>query len=847
MTRTRAVWAVFILWLWAPALAHAHTPLEPGNGDAQALKIQPIVLTNQEQAWIKAHPKIRVHLMNWPPFKIGDKVPPKGITVDYLGLICQQVGLEIQWVRMGWAKALKSVQQRRQIDVLPLLTRLPIREKFLRFTRDYVSFPIVIFSRRDDDNFIGDLDDLRYSSIVVERDFAMHYRLRRDLPGSKLLEVDTTSEALHAVASGRVNAYLGNLAVGSYLIQEQGLSNLKVSAPALYSTHDQAMGVRSDWPELARILDKGLAAITHRGRHEIRQQWLGVRYEHGITSTYTMSRLIPVCGVALIALLAILFWNRRLKQEVRERRQVEAALKESQGQLVEAQRLAGIGTWSHDLASGKLTWSPEMFHIFGRSSERSAPDLEECSKAIHADQRQAFIQTWEAAIEANEPFEMEHWIQGGDGKSRYIVCRGAPVENGQGAKGQIYIGTCQDITQRKQQEEKRQQFEAQIRQTQKLESLGVLAGGIAHDFNNILMAIMGNAEMTLLDLPADSPTREGVTDILRASRRAADLCAQMLAYSGRGAFVLKPINLAALVEDMLQMLKVSIAKKATPHFDFGEDLPPVEADPTQMRQVIMNLITNASEAESDQVGDIFVSIKQQKCRRAFFDDMLRGDHLAGGTYVVLEVRDTGCGMSEETLSRIFEPFYSTKFSGRGLGMAAVLGIIRSHKGAINVQSEKDQGSTFTVYLPAITNAGEASVLTPIGAPLAVNANAGLILVVDDEELVRSVARRILSRHGFTVLSAGSGREGLMVIKEMGEDISCVILDLTMPDMDGEETYIELCRKAPNVPVILASGYDKKELEHRFSGFTEQPAAFIHKPFQIETLVTTIKGVLEEQG
>jgi len=605
------------------------------------------------------------------------------------------------------------------------------------------------------------------------------------------------------------------------------------------------MGVRSDWPELARILDKGLAAITHRGRHEIRQRWLGVRYEHGMTSNYTMSRLLPVSGVVLISLLAILFWNRRLNREVRERRQVEAALKESQGQLMEAQHLAGIGTWSHDPASGKLTWSPEMFRIFGRSPESAEPDLEECSQAIHADQRQAFVQTWQRALETNEPFEMEHWVQGADGKSRYIVCRGAPVENGQGAKGQTYIGTCQDITQRKQQEEKRMQFDAQIRQAQKLESLGVLAGGIAHDFNNILMAIMGNAEMTLLDLPANSPTREGVTDILRASRRAADLCAQMLAYSGRGTFVLKRINLAALVEDMMQMLKVAIAKKATPHFDFGEDLPPVEADPTQMRQVIMNLITNASEALSDQVGDIFVSIKQQRCHRAFFDDMFMGDHLAGGIYVVLEVRDSGCGMTAETHSRIFEPFYSTKFSGRGLGMAAVLGIIRSHKGTINVQSEKDQGSTFTVYLPAITGGGEASVLTPIGDPLAVNANAGLILVVDDEEIVRNVARSILTRHGFTVLTAGSGREGLMAVEETGEDISCVILDLTMPDMDGEETYTELSRLAPHLPVILASGYDKKELEHRFSGFTEQPAAFIHKPFQIETLVTTIQDILKQ--
>jgi len=778
--------------------------------------------------------------MAWPPFKIDERIPPRGITIDYLTLIAELAGLQVEYVRAPWSEALELVKNRKGIDVMPLLTKLPRRQKYLRYTRNYSSYPIVIFTRKDSP-FISELKDLRYSRIAVEKDFSMHYRLQRDMSGTKLTVVSSTPEALLALASGRADAYLGNLAVGSYLIQEHGLTNLKVAAPSPYGTHDQAIGVRSDWPELAGILDKGLAAITHQGHFQIRQRWLGVRYEHGVTAAKVWTWTLAVAGVACLILLAIFLWNRRLKREVVERRKVEHELKESQGQLMEAQRLARLGTWRFDPATRRFLCSREMFRILGREPVPRGLSFDEVRAAIHPDEVTAFKSVVEAAREQSEPFDAEFWILRPDGTACYVICRGAPTELDAGSSLQGFIGTCQDITPRKQREEERLKLEDKLRQTQKLESLGVLAGGIAHDFNNLLMAIMSNAEMILMDLPADSgEAEESTREVLKASKQAADLCSQMLAYSGRGKFVMKVLDVQSLVEEMLKMLHVSISKKARLRVNFATGLPPIEADPTQIRQVVMNLITNASEALGDEVGDIRITATQAPLEEVEQEGVLRGEELTPGTYVALGVCDSGCGMEGETLERLFEPFYSTKFSGRGLGMSAVLGIIRSHRGGIRVRSVPGQGSTFTVYIPAASGElGSAEFISSRRVDPG-DETGGVILVVDDEELIRKTATRILTKKGFSVITASGGQEAVEIFKERSQEISCVLLDMTMPDMDGLETYRELHRLDPRVPIILASGYSKKELEQRFVKDGAMPVAFIQKPFEIKTLVAIIK-------
>ncbi len=259
-----------------------------------------------------------------------------------------------------------------------------------------------------------------------------------------------------------------------------------------------------------------------------------------------------------------------------------------------------------------------------------------------------------------------------------------------------------DVTEEKLIADENRKIETQMLHVQKLESLGVMAGGIAHDFNNILTAILGNAELALRQIFPDSGAHAHLRNIEISARRAADLARQMLAYSGKGFFVIEQLDVNAIITEMSRMLDVSISKKATMHLNLAPDLPSVRVDTTQIRQVIMNLVINASEAIGDQSGDITITTGMQKCDEAFLSELWLNDKLEGGPYVYCEVADTGCGMDRDTIDKIFDPFFTTKFTGRGLGMAAVLGIVRGHKGTIKVCSEQGKGSNFKVFLPAMS-------------------------------------------------------------------------------------------------------------------------------------------------
>ena len=396
-----------------------------------------------------------------------------------------------------------------------------------------------------------------------------------------------------------------------------------------------------------------------------------------------------------------------------------------------------------------------------------------------------------------------------------------------------------EVTERKQAEEERRKLEAQIQHTQKLESLGILAGGIAHDFNNLLMSVLGNADLALNELSPVSPVREYIADIESAAIRAADLCRQMLAYSGKGRFVVEALDLRELVEEMAHILEVSVSKKAVLNLHFADNLPAVRADATQIRQVLMNLITNASEAIGDRSGVISISTGAQDCERSYLSEMYLDDDLPEGLYTYLEVADTGDGMEKEVINRIFDPFYTTKFTGRGLGMAAVLGIVRGHGGAIKIYSEPGKGTTIKVLLPA---AYEPAVAADSAA--SVNkawTGSGTVLLVDDEETVRAIGGKMLTHLGFEVKTASDGREALRVYRESADEITCILLDLTMPHADGEETFRELRRTDPDVCVVLSSGYNEQDVTQRFAG--KGLAGFIQKPYQLETLREVLRRAL----
>jgi signal transduction histidine kinase len=411
------------------------------------------------------------------------------------------------------------------------------------------------------------------------------------------------------------------------------------------------------------------------------------------------------------------------------------------------------------------------------------------------------------------------------------------VKNAEEEQRALAVSLQEALEHVKQVEEERRVMDLQLRKAQKLESLSVLAGGIAHDFNNILMAIMGNAELALMRISKESPAVDNLRRIEQSTARAADLAKQMLAYSGKGKFVVENIDMSRIVEEMINMMEVSISNKAVLRFNLTNPIPSVEADANQIRQIIMNLVINASEAIGDRKGVITISTGCVECDNNYLKNVWLNENLTSGFYVSLEVSDNGCGMDSDTLGKIFDPFFTTKFIGRGLGMAAVLGIVRGHNGAIKVYSEPGKGSSFKILLPALCRAVET-----------LNGNklddewkgTGTVLLVDDEEGVRAIGSEMLRELGFQVVLAEDGRDAVEVFKTRN-DIDLVVLDFTMPHMDGEQCFRELRLQNPELKVIMSSGFNQQEVTQRFVG--KGLAGFIQKPYRLSALREALKGVL----
>ena len=534
----------------------------------------------------------------------------------------------------------------------------------------------------------------------------------------------------------------------------------------------------------------------------------------------------------------------RLEEEIAERKLMDKALQLSEEKYRALVETTGTGYVIVDMDGIVIDANEEYVRLTGRASlaeivgravtEWTSPgDRERNAAAIRQCMDQGIIRNLE--IDYQTP----------DGQHVPVLINASVLPAPQSSPR--IVSLCRNISDRRLAEEERRKIETRMLHVQKLESLGVLAGGIAHDFNNLLMGILGNIDIALVDLPSSSAARPPLADAENAARRAADLCRQMLAYSGKGRFVVQQINLRELIEEMAQMLQVSISKKAVLRCAFDAHVPAVEADATQLRQVIMNLIINASEAIGENEGIISVTTGSMECDRHYLTGTHTAEDLREGRYAFVEVSDTGCGMDEETRQRLFEPFFTTKFTGRGLGLSAVLGVVRGHKGAIKVYSEKGKGTTFKVLLPAVDRTAE----TPLARATDVSDwhGSGTVLLVDDEEAVRVVARRMLEKMGFRVLQATHGLEAVELLRASeatgAERIVCVILDLTMPHMSGEEAFRELRRIHKDLPIILSSGFNEQDVTQRFVG--KGLAGFIQKPYQTKELAAKLRDVLKNKA
>jgi PAS domain S-box-containing protein len=487
----------------------------------------------------------------------------------------------------------------------------------------------------------------------------------------------------------------------------------------------------------------------------------------------------------------------------------------------------------------------------------------------------------------NREFSGETLMMRKDGRVFPAITSILPVKD---EKGKIFgaVGVVIDITTRKKLEEEQQSLAQKLQHAQKLESLASLAGGIAHDFNNLLVGVLGNADLAVTEINPTSPAIGYLDEIRAASLSAKALTTQMLAYSGKGRFLVEPTNLNEVVESMSHLIEVSCSKKVYLNYNLVPDLPLVSVDINQIRQLVMNLSTNASEAIGDKNGMVTIATGTIDADKTYLATTEVHDAPHQGIYAYIEVADTGCGMDAKTKSKLFDPFFSTKFAGRGLGLAASLGIVRGHEGTIKVYSEQGKGSTFMVLFPAADSTAKNSaprnkrkkevaaavgefshrqktklderaldVKEPAAKPEAASKAAvkeaptptqtaaisdtapssRTILIVDDDEAIRRVAGLMLSKKGFTVLSAADGQEGLDTFREQRGRIDLVLLDLTMPILNGEELFRKLRRIDPEIRVLLASGYNEEEATKRFAG--RGLSGFVRKPFEGRKLLAAI--------
>jgi two-component system cell cycle sensor histidine kinase/response regulator CckA len=383
-------------------------------------------------------------------------------------------------------------------------------------------------------------------------------------------------------------------------------------------------------------------------------------------------------------------------------------------------------------------------------------------------------------------------------------------------------------------------LEEKLSQTAKLESLGILAGGVAHDFNNLLTGILGNASLALEEAPAGSNVSELLGNIVDASERAATLTHQMLAYSGRGRFWMEYVELSGLIESTLDLIESALGKTIVLNLELAHNLASVEGDPSQLRQLVMNLSINAAEA-IEGAGTVTIRTGMVELDGSQHpDDVLAVGAEPVGRHVFLEVSDTGLGMDPPTLQRIFDPFFTTKFTGRGLGLAAALGIVRGHKGAIRVASSPGCGTTFTVYFPASAKPATYPEFSAAKASTEAHTPAGIILIVDDEEFVRETGRRALESAGYTVVCASDESETIEIFKTLGSQVALAIVDMTMPGATGEDVARRLRQMNPKLKVIATSGYPESEVRARFGGRMDH---FLAKPYRSERLRELIRATL----
>jgi PAS domain S-box-containing protein len=772
---------------------------------------------------------------DYPPYEYLDASGhPAGYDVDLLRALAEVEGLDLAFKADTWDGTLQAFRAGR-LDMLAGMLHSRAREAFADFSTPHLVVHYSIFVRRGDRRVQGEAN-LAGLHTLVERGSQMDDHLRAAGLGPYLEPVDSEPEALRRLAAGQGDAAVAPQLEGLVLAKQDHLGIQSVGGPVF--TRQLCFATRKGDAELLFRLNTGLAILNQTGRYaELYQGWFGHLEPDPREGRMLARRALVILGFVAAALILVAVWNRSLRRQVSQAtarlHQANQEIRDREAHLDAVIQNLPVAIFGKDPRRNYAftLWNARSEQIFGlRKTEvmgRSDHDF------FPPAQAEAFRAKDEEVVRTGRILDIpEERVLSRSLGEIVLHTRKVPLFDESGTPI-LLLGISEDITDQRTMEEA-------LRQAQKLESLGVLAGGIAHDFNNLLTAILGNLGLAGLHAPEGHPAFPFLRNAEATTLRAAELTRQMLAYSGKGVFEVRPVDLNQAAGEMASLLKVSISKKVALRFQFAESLPAIEADAAQLQQVVMNLVTNASEAIGESEGEILLATGMTELDAAQAAALHPGSPIPSGRYVFLRVEDSGAGMSPEVLSRIFDPFFTTKFSGRGLGLSAMLGILRAHHAGIGIRSVPGRGTEFRLFFPEGSPAPrEARALPSPPPPLR---ERGTILIADDEPEVRAATATMLRGAGFEVMEASDGQEACELWRREGDRIRAVLMDLTMPRMDGRSAARAILEAGPRVRIILTSGFpvDSDARTPMDAGL----AGFLQKPYQLKDLLAALQRALE---
>ena len=830
-----------------------------------AAETAPPDLTPAERLWLAKNHTVRVRVSDYPPYMFS-KPHPTGLSVDYLKEIAEKYGIRLQLsaATLSWPEAVQDVMGPRQhYDLLPTMTPIAEREQQFALSTPYLSAPWVVYARKDAPYIIG-LEALDGKTVAAEKGYVIADKLRSHYPHIRILDVATSADALAAVATGSADAFVGNLANGTFLIRMKRLDNLVVAAPTPFGVNVQAMGVRKDWPELASLISKGIESMGPDEHNALSQKWGTVEF-----ATHIDYALVYwISAIAGAVLLVTLFWNWRLTREIGIRKATEKALQAANleihraneelekrvsartMELQEANRQLAVELAEHQRAKAALQDSEERLQAlhdasFGGIVIHDKGLILECNHGltelsgyahdeligmdglllIAPSARDLVMRNIVSGYE--KPYEAIGLRKNGEEYPLRLEARNIPFKG-----KRVRSVEFRDITEAKKGEAERQGLQAQLIHAQKMEAIGTLAGGIAHDFNNILGAVLGYAEMALEDSPPHSKAAEEISQVLEAGKRAAELVKRILAFSRQAVAEPIPLNPASILDETLKFLRPTLPSTISIEQRYGPAIPSILADPTQVHQILMNLGTNAFHAMEHSGGTLTIALEG---RELGVEELAHQANIKPGMFVVLSVSDTGPGIPAEIRDRIFDPYFTTKEVGKGTGMglAIVHGIAAAMGGFVSCESSYGQGATFRVFLPAILS----EIIPVVESTERVPTGKERVLFVDDEAMLAGLARSMLERLGYHVTLCADGATALALFQERPDAFDILVTDQTMPRMTGFELARNVLAIRPDMPVVLCTGYSNIVNERAAKEIGIK--AFIMKPISKKALAEAL--------